>query len=116
MKYLLFSIADESVFSDYERAEAEHPIPRKVIDDTRTVYGTRELDIPKNNRWGRPILRNFGKVRFGKLHQGVIQREEYRAPEVLLGMEWNSAADIWNAVALVSQSTCFSSLLCVLTV
>lgn len=55
-------------------------------------------------RFGLPILSDFGEARIGDRHQGSIQPDLYRAPEVLLGMEWTSKADIWNVGVLVSAS------------
>ncbi|KAF1983929.1 kinase-like protein [Aulographum hederae CBS 113979] len=45
---------------------------------------------------GKPTLCDFGDARVGKSHRGVIQQEKFRAPEVVLGMEWDEKVDVWN--------------------
>jgi len=74
----------------------------KVVDDVRTIYGSRSLGLPKDSLWGQPALCDFGEARIGGPHKGLIQPELYRAPEVLFNMEWNTSADIWNVAVLVS--------------
>ena len=49
-----------------------------------------------------PVLCDFGEARIGQTHNGLIQPELYRAPEVLFNMEWNYSVDIWNVAVLVS--------------
>jgi len=98
----MLTLEDESILHDFEKAEADEPSPTKVIDDTRIIYGSREFRLPKGSLWGQPVLCDFGEARIGSSHRGFIQPELYRAPEVLFGMEWNFAADIWNAAVLVS--------------
>ena len=75
---------------------------RKIIDETRTIYGSRGLGLPKNSLWGQPVLCDFGETRIGQSHKGLIQPELYRAPEVLFNMEWGCSVDIWNVAVLVS--------------
>jgi serine/threonine protein kinase len=41
------------------------------------------------------------------VHDGLIQPDIYRAPEVILGMSWTSKVDIWNVGALVSEERSF---------
>lgn len=48
-----------------------------------------------------PILTDFGEARLGDMHEGLIQPDIYRAPEVILGMSWTSKVDIWNVGVLV---------------
>lgn len=99
----MLTVEDESLFAKFETLEAEDPSPAKAIDDTRTIYGSRKLGLPKDARWGQPVLCEFGEARIGSVHRGLIQPELYRAPEVLFDMGWNSAVDIWNVAALVSS-------------
>lgn len=56
-----------------------------------------------------PILSDFGDARIGEVHNGLIQPDIYRAPEVMLGMSWTAKVDIWNVGVLVrhrTQPTC----------
>ena len=98
----MLSIDDESLLPEFEQEEFEQPSPTKVIDETRTIYGSRKLGLPKNSLWGQPVLCDFGEARIGETHKGLIQPELYRAPEVLFNMEWNYSADLWNVATLVS--------------
>lgn len=50
-----------------------------------------------------PILSDFGDARIGDVHEGLIQPDIYRAPEVILGKKWTSKVDIWNVGTLVSD-------------
>lgn len=100
----MLSVDDESLLTEFERAEAETPSPTKVIDERRTIYGSRKLGLPKGLLWGHPVLCDFGEARIGLSHKGPIQPELYRAPEVLFDMEWGCSVDIWNVAVLVSMS------------
>ena len=51
--------------------------------------------------YGMPILSDFGEMRIGESHEGLIQPDLYRAPEVVLGGKWTSKVDIWNVGVLV---------------
>ncbi|KAJ8122670.1 hypothetical protein ONZ43_g1188 [Nemania bipapillata] len=97
----MLSIDDKSLLPEFERAEVEEPSPKKVIDETRTIYGSRKLGLPKDSFWGQPVLCDFGEARIGQTHKGLIQPELYRAPEVLFNMEWNYSVDIWSVAALI---------------
>ena len=99
---IMLTIDDESMLADFEKAEREEPSLRKVIDANRTIYTSRELRLPKKGLWGEPVLCDFGQARIGRVHQGDIQPEVYKAPEVLFEMEWSHQVDIWNVGALVS--------------
>lgn len=48
-----------------------------------------------------PILCDFGDARIGNVHEGLIQPDIYRAPEVILAKKWTSKVDIWNVGVLV---------------
>ncbi|WPG99531.1 Hypothetical protein R9X50_00234600 [Acrodontium crateriforme] len=98
---IMLSIDDESLLPQFEQAEAENPSPRKVIDETRTIYGSRKLGLPKGLLWGQRVLCDFGEARTGQSHKGLIQPELYRAPEVLFNMEWSYSVDIWNVAVLI---------------
>lgn len=98
----MLTVDDESLLKEFEQAEAEDPSPTKVIDETRTIYGSRKLGLPKGMLWGQPILCDFGETRIGLSHKGLIQPEPYRAPEVLFNMGWGCSVDIWNVAVLVS--------------
>lgn len=99
---IMLTIDDDSLLPAFEQAEASDPLPQKFIDDTRTIYGSRKLGLPKDSLWGQPVLCDFGEARIGPgPHRGLIQPELYRAPEVLFDMGWDSSADIWNVAVMV---------------
>jgi hypothetical protein len=108
----MLTVDDASMFTDFEMDESVDSSPMKVIDDTRTIYGSCKLRDPKDGLWGHPVLCDFGEARIGKSHYGLIQPELYRAPEVLFEMEWRDSADIWNVAVLVRRPPCvFMSLI-----
>lgn len=99
---IMMTIADESLLERVETAEAENALPKKVVDNLRTIYTSHKLGLPKDGLWGQPALCDFGEARIGKSHKGLIQPDLYRAPEVLFGMEWGPSVDIWSVAAMVS--------------
>lgn len=56
------------------------------------------------NGYGAPILSKFGDARIGDVHEGLIQPDIYRAPEVILGKQWTSKVDTWNVGTLVCNT------------
>lgn len=97
---ILLENKDEDVLPDMEKMETEHPSERKVIDEQRTIYRSRRM--PKPTSWGYPILCDFGEARFAeRKYAEYIMPEIYRAPEVILEMEWDYKVDIWNFGVMV---------------
>ena len=45
----------------------------------------------------------MGQARIGPKHEGIVMPEAYRAPEVILGMPWDSNIDMWNVGLLVRR-------------
>ncbi|KAF3484178.1 protein kinase [Arthroderma uncinatum] len=75
----------------------EHPSARKVLQD-RTVYRSHSMPITH----GTPVLCDFGGARIGeRKHRGDVMPDFYRAPEVILGMEWDCKIDIWSIGVMV---------------
>ncbi|CAG8325404.1 unnamed protein product [Penicillium nalgiovense] len=96
---IMFGIADDSVFSDFENNELQNPCPRKELDG-RTIYTSRALRMPKN--LGAPVLCDFGSAVMGdEQHSEDIQPDIYRAPEVILQVPWSYSVDIWNVGCVV---------------
>ncbi|MCJ1256787.1 hypothetical protein MMC24_004611 [Lignoscripta atroalba] len=96
---LLMGVDDESIFSDYEKEELEHPVPRKIIiGDDRIIYLSRPLSLT----FGPPVLCDLGEARLGdEEHDDDIMPDVYRAPEVILGMKWSYQVDIWSVAMVV---------------
>jgi serine/threonine protein kinase len=101
---LMLTIGDNSMLEDFEKAELDNPSPRKIVDETRTVYTSRSFEKPTNGRWDYPVLCDLGEARIGKVQETgpMIQPHIYRAPEVTFEMPWGPPIDIWNLGALVS--------------
>lgn len=100
-KNIMLSCSDSSVFDSWEKSEIDEPAPRKV-DGNRVIYKSREFNLRRDIRGiGRCIITDLGMARIGVQHEGFIQPEIYRAPEVMLCMPWISAADIWNVGVMV---------------
>ena len=101
---IMLTIEDESMLTDFEQAELENPCPRKVIDNYRTIYASRDFRRPRNHAWGHPILCDFGEARIGSSHQHEeIQPEIYKAPEIIMETGWSHSVDIWNTGCMVSR-------------
>lgn len=83
-----------------EEQELSHPVPRKQISPSRTIYLSR-LMRPKP---GPMLLSDFGEARLGPgPHNGDIMPIQYRAPEVIMGIPWNYPVDIWSVGLTVSM-------------
>lgn len=101
---ILLGIKDDVILSQFEQAELEAPVPRKILED-RTIYLSRPLRMS----YGTPVLCDLGEARLGiDQQQGGIMPDIYRAPEVILGMTWDSKVDIWNVGMLVRQLPTYS--------
>lgn len=94
----MFEIEDEAVLQHFEDREVQDPSPRKEVDG-RIIYQSRPI---MRSGAGAPILCDFGSavVDEGE-HTEDIQPNAFRAPEVILGVPWTSAVDIWNVACMV---------------
>ncbi|KAK7414584.1 hypothetical protein QQZ08_012529 [Neonectria magnoliae] len=91
---LLLGITDESQLAQFEENERTRPTPRKVIGD-RVIHVSQMLLAAG----GPPHLCDFGHARIcpdSELQTGLIMPTQYRAPEVLLDMQWDFAVDLWS--------------------
>ncbi|KAK0102752.1 hypothetical protein ONS95_006349 [Cadophora gregata] len=87
---VLQKIEDELIISQIEKG-LEQPIARKVLSN-RTIYKSQQMPLST----GPPLLCDLGEARLGtQKHRGDIMPGIYRAPEVILGMDWDSKVDIW---------------------
>ena len=97
----MFGIEDDSVFAAFEDQELLEPSARKLVDGDRSIYVSRELQMPKE--WGALVLCDFGSAVPGDMeHSEDVQPDVYRAPEVILEAPWSYQIDIWNAGCMVS--------------
>lgn len=75
----------------------KRPIARKVLDN-RSIYYSRPTPFSA----GLPVLCDLGEARIGiQKHRGDVMPGIYRAPEVILGMEWDSKVDVWSIGVMV---------------
>ncbi|KAI5251000.1 protein kinase [Aureobasidium subglaciale] len=89
---VLIGIEDSSVFDKFAEMAITNPAPRKELSD-RIVYISQPMPLTK----GLPSLTDLSEARFGNsLHTGLIMPNVYRAPEVILEMEWSYPVDIWS--------------------
>lgn len=90
-------LTDSSLLLDMEKEELEQPSYRKILPD-RTIYMSRTMPITG----GMPNICDFGAARIGTRHSGDVMPGQYRAPEVIMDMEWDSKIDIWALGLTVS--------------
>nr|POE87758.1 putative serine/threonine-protein kinase sky1 [Quercus suber] len=95
----MLSLEDSTLLADFAEEEIKQPSPRKVINQSRTIYQSRRFRRPSKGRsYGLPVLCDFGEARIGDVQKSspFVQPHIYRAPEIIFQMKWGSAADIWN--------------------
>ena len=98
---ILQGMEDSSILSRLEEDEMKRPIARKVLSD-RNIYYSR----PMPSCTGLPVLSDLGEARVGKQkHKGDIMPGIYRAPEVILDMDWDSSVDVWSIGTMVLTSS-----------
>ncbi|KAJ5562376.1 hypothetical protein N7535_003171 [Penicillium sp. DV-2018c] len=101
---LMLSLEDSTMLADFAVEEVRQPSPRKKIDESRTIYLSRQFRRPfRGKSFGLPILCDFGEARIGKTHESgpFVQPNIYRSPEIIFEMAWGSAVDIWNLGSLI---------------
>lgn len=104
---LILTVEDPTMLERFEEAEINEPGPRKPVDQSRTIYKSRHLPKPKGDKYGLPILCDFGEARIGQTQGSgpFVQPHIYRAPEVIFEMPWGPPIDIWNLGGLVRIQT-----------
>ncbi|KAB8202353.1 kinase domain protein [Aspergillus parasiticus] len=88
---ILLGIDDDSILAEMEEDEISNPCPQKQLP-SHTIYATRAMPLTS----------------------GLIMPNVYRAPEVLLGMDWDNRVDIWGvgqmALTLFEQGHLFRNI------
>ncbi|KAI9832065.1 MAG: hypothetical protein M1826_002393 [Phylliscum demangeonii] len=95
---ILVAFEDSSVIERFVRAQAEHPMPRKIVDG-RSIYQSQDGFGPLVSHGGLiPKMLDFGLAQQASPPPQIfpIQSDPYRAREVVLGTGWTYSADIWN--------------------
>ncbi|RMD41280.1 hypothetical protein DV735_g3853, partial [Chaetothyriales sp. CBS 134920] len=97
---LLGTDDDPTAVTKVELAELQNPSPRKILPDGRVVHRSYTMPIT----YGAPVISDFGAARLGEpgqKHTGDVMPGPYRAPEVVLGMQWDSKIDIWAVGVMI---------------
>lgn len=89
-----------------EDNELYRPSARKYVDDAVIHVSQYMLGGA-----GALTICDLGQARIGKMHRCKAMPVPYRAPEVILGMTWGNAVDIWSVGLLVRRPGAFFFLL-----
>ena len=94
----MLNFDDKTALDSFVKQELENPSPRKEVGDS-IVYASRLFRWPTG---GEPVLSDFGSAERGDAQNTRNAGPDlYRAPEVMLGMEWGYSVDIWNIGVMV---------------
>ncbi|TVY15297.1 Serine/threonine-protein kinase SRPK [Lachnellula arida] len=88
---LLIAITNDSILAKVEDDEIRKPSARKQVNGN-IIYVSRYM----LGGAGPLIISDLGQARIGNKHAGNAMPIPYRAPEVILNMEWGDAVDIWS--------------------
>jgi serine/threonine protein kinase len=95
---ILLGVNDSSAFTTIEQNELQRPSARKILPD-RTIYMSHTMPVTT----GVLVICDFGAARIGEKHSGDVMPGVYRAPEIIMGLEWDSKVDIWSLGVMVSD-------------
>nr|POE77361.1 dual specificity protein kinase lkh1 [Quercus suber] len=99
----MVKIEDQSILQRDALAEYNNPLPQKAVDG-RVIYLSRNNYGQFNLPTGLIEIIDFGLSVLGDVpHDGCIQAEVYRAPEVILDAGYTYAADIWSLGVMVRR-------------
>jgi serine/threonine protein kinase len=91
--------ADSHTVSKVEQAEIDSPSPCRILTD-RIIH----LSYTMPTSYDPPVITDFGAARLGdpgQKHHGDVMPGVFRAPEVIVAMEWDSKFDIWSSGVMV---------------
>ncbi|KKZ60343.1 hypothetical protein EMCG_04901 [[Emmonsia] crescens] len=95
--------SDKAMFAKFENAEFTQPTPRKIISEEHIIYTSRRMSLSK----ALPLLCDFGETRLfseaGTPGEDIMPNV-YKAPEVIMHMEWDYKVDVWNVAMVVWHS------------
>ena len=102
----MMTFEDQSTIETFVEGQKESPMAAKKTG-SRTVYKCHNNFGPIFSGLGNiiPQITDFGLAQRAdqvELLNHPIQPDEYRAPEVFLGIGWSYSTDIWNMGVLVS--------------
>lgn len=96
---ILLAFEDGSVIDDYVGQQQATPAQYKELDGGQRIYQSRPDFGLLRKGVGRINICDFGHAAFGNgdtPNNHLIQPEQFRAPEVILGANWSYSTDIWN--------------------
>ncbi|KAL4779793.1 kinase-like domain-containing protein [Aspergillus varians] len=94
---IMAKLEDRRLLHQDAQKEFENPLPQKHCPDGRTIYKSRRGYGPLKRITGTIEITDFDLAVPGdSLHDGCIQAEVYRAPEVILDLGYSYSADIWS--------------------
>ena len=97
----MFGLTENSALNVFEAAERAQPSLCKR-SGRRVVYRSRPLGLV--SVFAPAVLGDLGSACDGRVPQtGIAQPQQYRAPEVILGVPWGYGVDIWSVGVMVSQ-------------
>ncbi|KAJ5775544.1 kinase domain protein [Penicillium nucicola] len=104
---ILMALRDPSILDAVVHDEIENPLPQKNVKD-RTIYLSRNNFGLQVDNLGRPVITDFGLSVEGDQgpYNHPIQPNGFRAPEVIIGANWDYSTDIWNFGALIWELLC----------
>lgn len=97
---MFLGVHNNKIFEEFEYGERRCPAPRKELAD-RTIYISRPMRVTS----GLVQISDLSEARFGDSENtDVVMPDVYRAPEVILGMNWSYPVDIWGLAMVVCLS------------
>nr|POF04075.1 serine/threonine-protein kinase srpk [Quercus suber] len=87
---ILLGLTDSIVLSDIENAEIEKPSFRKESQG-RCIYASQGMPITS----GSIAISDFGAAKIGDIHTGDVMPAVYRAPKIIMNMQWDCKIDTW---------------------
>lgn len=100
----MWTFGNPAVLREYLQEQDDDPKLRKDVDG-RTIYLSRNEFGPLRKPYPRPKISDFGSAAFGDRgipFRHMIQPDDLRAPEVILGAEWSYSVDIWTLGVMVN--------------
>ncbi|OAA59540.1 protein kinase-like protein [Niveomyces insectorum RCEF 264] len=89
---LLIALTDDAILKTVEENEIRTPSARKPVGDQQCIYVSQYMLGGR----GPLVICDFGQARIGRQHTGSAMPVPYRAPEILLGVPWDQAVDMWS--------------------
>ncbi|KAI1182592.1 kinase-like domain-containing protein [Nemania serpens] len=78
--------------------ELQRPSPRKILPNGTVIYASRPFPVT----YGPTVITDFCHARYQhEKPTGKIMPDSYRAPEVILGMEWDTKVNVWSVGVMI---------------